>query len=87
MRLQKQWKGHQLGLDITIMFGYYYYVMCVLYICVYKPQLVITNIQCVSRDAEDVYFIEIVAVALFLELHLLGLNSIITSFCEHVDLQ
>ena len=61
--------------------------MCVLYICEYKPQLVTTNIQCVSRGAEDLYFIEMVAVALFLELHLLGLNSIITSFCEHVDLQ
>ena len=55
-------------------------------ICEYKPHLVTTNIQCVSRGAEDVYFIEIVAVALFLELHLLVLNSIITSFCKDVHL-
>ena len=57
----------------SIRFGYFI-MLCVSCICEYKPQLVTTNIQCVSRDTEDVYFIEIVAVALFLELHLLRLN-------------
>ena len=69
MRLQKQWKG------TSIRFGYYIMLCVSCIFCVYKPQLVTTNIQCVSRGAEDLYFIEMVAVALFLELHLLRLNQ------------
>ena len=89
MRLQKQWKGHQLGLDNRL-----YHIMqlylCVSCICVYKPQLVTTNI-CVSRGAEDIYFISLPkrnnSSGFVPRVASVSTSWYITSFHEHVDSQ